>query len=197
MGEPIQSDDTHDSCQLFSAARAGDDSALWRLTERFRPYLKALVRRELGPELGAKIDDSDVVQQSMIRAANRFSDFDGNNLNGWQAWLVAITRNEARNAVRFWHTQRRDAFREQTNGYHDPPEDLTPSGVAMQREHAAKLLALVSQLPEGQRQYIVLRFFDNLSHREIADQLNISVANSRQRVKKALLKLHTLWERQR
>ena len=181
---------------LFSAARAGDDSALWQLTERLRPYLKTLVRRELGPELEAKIDDSDVVQQSMIRAANKFSDFNGNNVDGWQAWLVAITRNEARNMARFWHAERRNAFREQAN-CSDPLDASTPSGVAMRREDAAKLMTLIDQLSESQRRYVTLRFFDNLSHGEIAQRLNISAENSRQRVKKALLKLHSLWERQR
>ena len=188
-----------ESQRLFAAARNGDESSLWRLTDGLRPYLKALVRKELGPELRGKVDDSDVVQQSLIRAANKFSDFHGNNIEGWQAWLVAITRNEARNTARYWHQQRRDAFRETNGQAVEHPQfqgalrdESTPSKAAIRREDAAQLLDLINQLPIEQQQIISWRFFENLSHKEVASRLGISEVASRQRAHQALLKLNAL-----
>jgi DNA-directed RNA polymerase specialized sigma24 family protein len=96
-----------DSRVLLDLAKSGDDSALWNLAEQLRPYLKAVVRRDVGRALAGKVDDSDIVQQSMVRAVNKFKDFEGASLAQWQAWLVAIVHNEARNTVRYWHQQRR------------------------------------------------------------------------------------------
>ena len=188
-----------ESQRLFAAARQGDESSLWRLTDGLRPYLKALVRKELGAELQGKVDDSDVVQQSLIRATNKFSEFHGDNLEGWQAWLIAITRNEARNTARFWHQQRRDAFRETNGQAAENPQlqraaqdESTPSKAAMRREDAAQLLGLINQLPNEQQQIISWRFFENLSHKEVASRLGISEVASRQRAHQALMKLHAL-----
>ncbi len=101
-----------ESAHLLRAAQNGDDSALWRLTEQMRPYLKAVVGRSVGQGFRGKFDDSDVVQQSLARAVSRFGEFEGKTVEQWQAWLVAITSNEAKNSLRYWRQQRRDAGRE-------------------------------------------------------------------------------------
>ena len=194
--------ESNDSQRLFSLARDGDDSALWRVTEQFRPYLKALVRRNLGPQLAGKVDDSDIVQQSMIRAVNKFPDFEGMHLGQWQAWLVTIVQNETRNTMRYWHQQRRDAKLESAppNGSQrnwDPSDHgSTPSGAAMRRERAARLVATIQQLPDDQQQLIHWRHFENLAHKEIATRLGISEAATRQRWKSVLEKLNKLWEKE-
>lgn len=191
---------SNDSQRLFSLARDGDDSALWHVTEEFRPYLKALVRRNLGPQLAGKVDDSDIVQQSLIRAVNKFPDFQGMHIAQWQAWLVAIVQNETRNTMRYWHQQRRNAKLENS-----PPNDSqqnwdpsgpgsSPSAVAMRRERAAKLVATIQQLPDDQQQLIHWRHFENLPHKEIALRLGISEAATRQRWKSVLEKLNKMWE---
>lgn len=194
------SSSSDESQRLFLQARDGDDSALWRLTEQFRPYLKALVRRNIGPQLGGKVDDSDIVQQSMIRAVNKFQDFEGAHLAQWHAWLVTIVQNETRNTVRYWHQQRRDAKLETAtpndsqNNWDPSGNGSTPSGVAMRRERAARLVATIQQLPEDQQQLIHWRHFENLPHKVIAERLGISEAATRQRWKGVLEKLNKLWE---
>ena len=185
---------------LFNQARSGDASSLWQLTESFRPYLKALVRRNVGTQLAGKVDDSDIVQQSMIRAVDKFGDFEGAHVAQWQAWLVAIVKNETRNTVRYWHQQRRDAHleRKPVNGSNtnwDPSGDgSTPSRIAMRRERAARLMETISKLPEEQQNLIHWRHFENLPHQTIAERLGISEAAARQRWKSVLEKLNRLWE---
>lgn len=198
MSEIIERANSDESQRLLRQARDGDDSALWRLSEQLRPYLKGIVRRNLGPDLVSKVDDSDVVQQSMIRAVNKFSDFRGATVAEWQAWLIAIAQNEARNTVRFWHQQRRDAFRERPNDSQKRSDaradQSTPSQIVVRRERAAQLMSAIAQLNEDQQQLITWRHFENLSHQEIANRLGISEAAVRQRWKSVLDKLMQLWD---
>jgi DNA-directed RNA polymerase specialized sigma24 family protein len=42
-------------------AQAGDASAVGHLLERYRPYLRLLVRCQIGRHLGVRLDASDVV----------------------------------------------------------------------------------------------------------------------------------------
>lgn len=187
-----------ESQSLLVQARSGDDSALWQLTEQLRPYLKAVVRRAVSPQLASKVDDSDIVQQALVRAVGKFAEFDGQNVEQWQAWLVTIAQNEARNAIRFWHQHRRTTLREmpQTQG---PPGEIpadqsTPSQIAMRRERAARLMRKIQDLPEDQQQLITWRHFDNLSHKEIAERLGISEDATRHRWKSVLDRLSRLLE---
>ena len=196
--QPASSDESQ---ILFNQARSGDDSSLWQLTESFRPYLKALVRRNVGAQLAGKVDDSDIVQQSMIRAVDKFGDFEGAHVAQWQAWLVAIVKNETRNTVRYWHQQRRDTHleRKPVNGSNtnwDPSGDSsTPSRIAMRRERAARLMETIGKLPEEQQKLIHWRHFENLPHHVIAERLGITEAAARQRWKSVLEKLNSLWEK--
>ena len=185
--------------RLLRDAQAGNDSALWRLTEQMRPYLKAVVQRKIAPGLKGKFDESDVVQQSLMRAVDRFHEFQGQSVEQWQAWLVAIIGNEAKNSVRYWRQQRRDAFRELPNRpFRNRPQcrraESSPSRVVERRERAARLLAVIEQLDPDDQQLITWRHFDNLSHGEIADRLGIKEATVRKRWTAVLKRLHHKWE---
>ncbi len=198
MSEIIDRSSSDESQRLLELARNGNDSALWSLSEQLRPYLKGIVRRNLGPDIVSKVDDSDVVQQSMIRAVNKFEDFRGETVAEWQAWLIAIAQNEARNTVRFWHQQRRDAFRERLHDSQQrnntAADQSTPSQIVARRERATQLMSAISQLSEDQQLLITWRHFENRSHREIAEKLQISEAAVRQRWKNVLDKLMQLWD---
>ena len=62
----------------------------------------------------------------------------------------------------------------------------------MLREEVERLRAALSKLPENYRQVIHLAHVDGLSHREIAERLGISEANSRVLLSRALARLATL-----
>jgi RNA polymerase sigma-70 factor (ECF subfamily) len=77
---------------------------------RYRDYLHVLARLRLG----AKLDTSDVVQQAMLHAHARRSQFRGASEVEWVAWLRAILANTLAGVVREFETAARDLNRERS-----------------------------------------------------------------------------------
>lgn len=167
---------------------AGDEqlSALWEAAEGFRPYLRAVAANVLQERLAGKVDPSDIVQAALLGSVEQLAQFRGASPEDWQAWLVAIVRNEARQTCRFWHQQRRNVAYERPDGReagrrHDPPcQGTTPSKQALRREQTARLLAAIELLRPADQTVIRLRHFDGFSHAEVAQKMGRSEAAVRQ-----------------
>src|SRR5262249_9269140 len=80
--------------------------------ERFRPYVRLLARAGLDPRLAAKLDASDVVQQTMLEAHRDRAEFRGSTSGEWAAWLRQILVRNLANALRDFRRDRRDISRE-------------------------------------------------------------------------------------
>ena len=77
-------------------AKKGDRSALSRLLDEYRNYLRLLARNQIGQELRVRLDPSDLVQDTLIDASQNFARFRGETKSELIAWLRKIL---ARNLV--------------------------------------------------------------------------------------------------
>lgn len=68
-----------------------------------------------------------------------------------------------------------------------PEREATPTGAEARHD----LMTALARLPRGQRAVIVLRYFDDLSERETADVLGISVGTVKSQTARALAALRT------
>src|ERR1700740_2987619 len=82
--------------------------------ERFRGYLRLLAGLQLSPQLQAKLDASDLVQQALLRAYQAEGQFRGRTPAERAAWLRRILARTLADAVRDLHREKRDVNRERS-----------------------------------------------------------------------------------
>jgi RNA polymerase sigma-70 factor (ECF subfamily) len=155
--------------------------------ERFRSYLVILARLKLDRKLCGKLDASDIVQQTMLEAHQALESFRGDDLAAQAAWLRRILARNLANAVRDLTRAKRDVRKERSlQAYFDASasrldgwltaQQSSPSQKLERHERALQLAEALAQLPESQRDAVVLRHFQSLPLEEIAEQLDCTTA---------------------
>jgi RNA polymerase sigma-70 factor, ECF subfamily len=166
--------------QLLCQALGGDKDALGRLLEYLRGYLRARAQRELGGALGARLDASDLCQQTCLSAYTTFPQFHGQQIGEFVVWLRRIHERNVNDAVR-QHVQadRRSIHKEQPIVASREPviaasREPSPSARSMANEQAAVLTFAMEELPADQREAVRLRHLEGLPLSEIANRLGRS-----------------------
>jgi RNA polymerase sigma-70 factor (ECF subfamily) len=150
--------------------------------ERCREYLRMLARLQLHPRLLAKLDASDVVQQTLLSAHANRDQFRGQTEAELLGWLRQILANHLAGAVRQFGTALRDVNRERSleAGLEDSASRLndwlaadqsSPSQRVMREELHLRLAAALGGLPADQRTAIELHHLKGCSVGETAEQM--------------------------
>jgi len=172
---------------LLRHARTGDGSALGRLLELYRNYLKLLARLQIDRRLQVKLDASDVVQETFLEAHRDFGQFRGTTEGELVSWLRQILVTNLANLVRHYRgTQRRDIRleRELAAELDESSRALdhglvarqsSPSQQAAYHEQAVLLADALGQLPEDYREAVILRHLEGLSFAEVAERMERTV----------------------
>lgn len=175
--------DRSDQDNLLTLARQGDGDALGRLFDGYRRYLKLLARLQIGEEQQAKIDASDVVQQTFLEALHDFATFRGTSEKELMNWLRRIlAANLADHVHRYHGRQRRDIQLERSlNEQLDRSSvaldrnlianQTTPSQSVVRREQAVILADALDQLPEDYREVLVLRHLKGHKFSQVARRM--------------------------
>src|SRR5436309_11564949 len=85
----------------------------WSL-ERYRAYLHLLARLQLDPRLRSKLDSSDIVQQTLLRAHQGLEAFRGRSEQELVAWLRTILAHTVANELCRFRQAKRDVALERS-----------------------------------------------------------------------------------
>jgi len=108
--------------------------------------------------------------------------------SSFKTWLYAIAANVCRSHAKATQKQKQLLLTQEP----DRPDGLPgPNGVAESREIGRRIALALSGLPPEQREGFVLRAYDELSYREIADALSRPLGTVKSQMRLALRKLRT------
>ena len=92
-----------------------------------------------------------------------------------EAWLMRSVRNKAFNHIR---DHKRETLHSDDHHARAPNvEDETPEEVLLRMETAGALQQTLAELDETDQQLVRLKYFDDLSYREMAAQTGLSISN--------------------
>ena len=179
----------------------GDVSAVGELLTRYRPDLQEFVDLHLNPAVRGRIDSSDVVQEAQAEMARRLDDFLVRRPMPFHLWARKTTYERLSDLHRrHIHRGRRSVGREQ------PIPDRSslllarrllapgpsPSQEAEAREFAERVSRALTELPDSDREMLLLRQADGLPFPEIGALLGIDPAAARKRFGRALIRLRNI-----
>jgi RNA polymerase sigma-70 factor (ECF subfamily) len=190
-----------DTEQLLDAAASGDGSARGRLLDRHRQRLRRMVAVRLDRRLSARLDPSDLVQDTLAEANRRLDDYLRHRPLPFYAWLRQIAWNRMIDARRYHLRPGRTVGREEPAGL--PAESAlelaqrliageAPSTGLRRKEQQAEVRAALERLPERDREVLALRYLEQLSTAETAAVLGLSEGAIRVRVLRALRRLREI-----
>lgn len=191
--------------ELLDRARNGDARSRDQLLDRHRQALLQLVRHRLDRRISARVDASDVVQDVLLEASRRLSEYLLSPGLPFHLWLRGLARDRMIDVHRRHRTAaRRSVDREQrdraatgnSSGVDlmarlgDP--SLTPAAAAIRRELAERFRAVIDQLEEADREILLMRHVEQLSNSETAQTLGLSAPAAGMRYLRALRRLREL-----
>lgn len=188
---------------LIDQARQGGQIDRDRLFHACRDYLNLVARTQVESWLQAKVDASDLVQETLLEAHRDFHRFQGQTEAEWLAWLRRILAHNTADFVRHYRgTAKRQARREVPLGgpsgddsaarWPDPPAAVeTPSQQLIRADRQLAVAAALATLTDDYREVITLRNVQRLPFDEVAERMGRSRPAVQMLWARALKKLQT------
>ncbi len=169
-----------DDDELLRRARGGDTQARGELVSRYQET----ILRFCQAYLGGLHDAEDAVQDVMacVATGDRLPD------QRFRPWLYRVARNRCLAALRTRRDGRVGAGLVADDSRWPSPR-TGPRTAVLRNEWYERLHTLVATMPQHQREVLILRYFEDLGRKEIAEILELSESVVKSRLFEARQKL--------
>jgi RNA polymerase sigma-70 factor, ECF subfamily len=172
---------------LLLGVRNGEADSRGRILQRFRGLLKAQVEPRLKGFLSARVDSSDIVQETLAVVDARLDRFVETRPVSFVVWIREIAMERVVDAYRFHIGAQKRSLRREVPGsplstddsmnalarrFADPGS--SPSEHLQKKETRQRVRDLLQRLSELDRDVLVLRHLEHLSMKDIAQVLQMT-----------------------
>ncbi|WP_261625084.1 sigma-70 family RNA polymerase sigma factor [Nesterenkonia marinintestina] len=170
------------SGDLLRRIRGGDESAFEDLYRSQGRVLLACILRIVRNRSLAE----EVLQDVFAEVWTRCAGFDPDRGTG-RAWLVTLSRRRAVDRVRAVQSQQDRDFAEGVKEVHTDGTDVHTEVVA--HMESVRTVTALRELPEDQARAIALAYYQDMSHREISEHLQVPLGTVKSRVRDGMARL--------
>jgi RNA polymerase sigma-70 factor (ECF subfamily) len=189
--------------KLLADARRGDSAAVDALLGQFREPLRRVIDLRLDPVLARRVDASDIVQDVLLEANQRLTEYLRSPTMPFPLWLRHLAQDRIIDTHRRHRlAQRRSIDKEQAiarPAWADESSNAlaaqlidaerTPASEAIQAELARRLASAVNELSDDDREIILMRHHEQLANQDVAKLLGLTEAAASMRYLRALRRL--------
>ena len=174
--------------QWIAAARRGDRNAFSRLVQAYQIPVYNLAYRMLGNAQEAE----DASQEAFLRAYKRLNTYQPDKK--FSNWILSITSHHCIDLLRRRRFQWLSVEDDPTVAWLSSDEEL-PDDAALRRERSEEVRALLDRMEPSYRAPLVLRYWHDLSYKEIAETLELTEPAVKTRLHRARLQMAALLEK--
>ncbi len=172
--------------QLVELYIKGNEGGFEILVERYKSRIFTSIHLIVKDRYTAE----DLVQETLIKAINTLNAGKYNDEGKFQPWIMRIAHNLAidhfRKAKRFPTIVMEDG----SNVFNSLEFSEAPyETIQEQKDTKAKLRSFIQELPETQREVLVMRHFMEMSFQDIAESTGVSINTALGRMRYALINL--------
>lgn len=185
MNDPLDT-----TVALVRRSKEGDSEALNLLFKKYLERVHYLVRLRIGKGLRGHLESQDIVQEAMIRGLKAFDKFEMRHEGAFLHWLSKLVENVIRDKADYLNAAKRSVSAE--SPLEDDREDdaasmlskirgadPTPSTILVRDEQLVRLERALEKLTDEHREVILQREIENLSFKEIGENMTRSEDASR------------------
>lgn len=196
-----------DTDHLLERAETGDEHAVGALLARHRSRLRAMVRVRLDRRVAARVDPSDVVQESLLEAYRRLPEYLRDRPIPFYPWLRQLAWERlVRLHQRHMGAKRRSVDREVAFDPLLSDDSIAalasrlcssrdgPRSRLIRSEMRSRLRAMLGRLSETDRELLIERYLEQLSISDIMAVLGLKESAVKLRLLRALERLRKLFD---
>jgi RNA polymerase sigma-70 factor (ECF subfamily) len=170
--------------ELIADARHGKLGAEELLWGVVRTELRAWAAGKMRGQMAARMDESDLIQNTLTAAQGAFPAFRGNSADDFRAWLKGILRHEVNAAIRQHAVSQKRSVQQQValpdsrvlgecgTPLENPPS--SPSQHVSRAEEVARMLGAIRSLPADQEEAIRLHYFSGYTLAQLGEHFGRS-----------------------
>ena len=174
---------THDDALMAATAR-GEEAAFRLLVQRWESQVRAFLIHMLSSVEEAE----DLTQDTFVQVFRKAARYHGEGK--FQSWLFRIAGSLARSKLRRRKILGWVSF---NPDFHDrADQNDSPARQLERKNDAERVRAAMANLPQRQRQALVLHRFQGMKYKEIAEAMDVTVPAVESLIQRAMRQLRTI-----